>query len=45
VPLPAALYLSTPWSDLSNTGDSYQTLAMVDNMIVTYDGALGGAYD
>ena len=42
-PLPAALYLSTPWSDLTNAGDSYTTLAFVDNMIVTYNGTLGGA--
>lgn len=43
-PLPAALYLSTPWSDLSGAGDTYRTLARVDNTIVTYDGALGGVY-
>lgn len=43
-PLPAALYLSTPWSDLSDAGDSYTTLAFVDNKIVTHGGALGGAW-
>ncbi len=42
-PLPAALFLSTPWSDLSDAGDSYATLAFVDSRIVTYHGALGGA--
>ncbi len=43
LPSPAALSLSTPWSDLSKTGDTYTTLAMVDNAIVTWDGALGDA--
>ncbi|MFM9108552.1 MAG: alpha/beta hydrolase [Chloroflexota bacterium] len=43
LPAPAALSLSTPWSDLSKTGDSYITMAMIDNAIVTWDGALGDA--
>ena len=30
VPLPGALYLLSPWSDITATGDSYTTLATVD---------------
>jgi epsilon-lactone hydrolase len=41
--MPGALSLNTPWTDLSKTGDSYVTMAMVDNAIVTWDGALGAA--
>ena len=43
LPLPGALYLGTPWSDLSKTGDSYWINEGVDRLLVTYDGALGAA--
>ena len=33
LPLPGALYLISPWSDITATGDSYQTLADVDPIL------------
>lgn len=30
MPLPGALYLLSPWSDITSTGDSYRTLAAAD---------------
>src|SRR5205085_3493119 len=36
VPLPAAIAPGTPMSDLSGAGDSFQTNAMVDNVLVAY---------
>ena len=43
VPLPAALSISTPWSDLTKTGDSYVVNDMVDSCLASYDGVLGDA--
>ena len=43
LPLPAALVLGSPWSDLTATGDSYQTNEWLDNVIVSYDAYLGRA--
>jgi acetyl esterase/lipase len=43
MPLPAALMVGTPWSDLSKTGDSYFTNAGVDNGLVAYEGLLEAA--
>ncbi len=43
LPLPAALYLGTPWADLTKTGDSLYTLEGIDRVLVTYDGVLGAA--
>lgn len=43
LPLPAALYVGTPWSDLSKTGDSQFTNEGIDRVLVTYDGMLKGA--
>lgn len=43
LPLPAAIAPSTPWSDLSDTGDSYKTNEWIDNFMVTWDGWLGDA--
>jgi acetyl esterase/lipase len=43
LPLPAAIAPGTPWSDLTKTGDSYQTNEWVDNILVTWDGWLGRA--
>ncbi len=31
--LPGALYLISPWSDITNTGDTYQTLSDVDPIL------------
>ena len=33
LPLPGALYLMSPWSDVSDTGDSYQTLSPADPVL------------
>jgi monoterpene epsilon-lactone hydrolase len=38
VPLPAAIAPGTPMSDLTRTGDSFQTNHMVDNVLVAADG-------
>ena len=40
VPLPAALAPGTPWSDLTETGDSYKANEWLDNVLVSYDGYL-----
>lgn len=42
LPLPGALVLMSPWSDITNTGDSYCTLANADP-ILTYDSLKIGA--
>ena len=36
LPLPAAIAPGTPMSDLTETGDSFQTNSMLDNVLVTY---------
>ncbi len=41
VPLPAAMAPGTPWSDLTETGDSYKTNEWLDNVLVSYSGYLG----
>jgi len=43
LPLPAAIAPGSPWSDLTETGDSYQTNEWVDNVVVSYSGYLGRA--
>ena len=43
LPLPAAIAPGTPWSDLTDTGDSYETNEWVDNVLVTWYGWLGRA--
>ena len=43
LPLPAAIAPGTPWSDLTDTGDSYETNEWVDNVLVTWYGWLGDA--
>jgi acetyl esterase/lipase len=40
LPLPAALYAGTPWSDLSKTGDSYFINEGIDHKLITYGGTL-----
>lgn len=43
LPLPAAIAPGTPWSDLTETGDSYFTNEGVDDVLVSYKGWLGDA--
>ena len=43
LPLPAAIAPGTPWSDLTETGDSYKTNEWLDNILVSYGGYLGRA--
>jgi monoterpene epsilon-lactone hydrolase len=43
LPLPGALFLGSPWADLSKTGDTYFTNAGVDNLIPRYEGLLAAA--
>jgi epsilon-lactone hydrolase len=38
--LPKAVFMGTPWSDLSRTGDSYFTNDGVDRVLGSYDGLL-----
>jgi acetyl esterase/lipase len=40
LPLPAAIAPGTPWSDMTKTGDSYYANAMLDNVLVAYEGFL-----
>jgi len=40
LPLPAAVVMHTPWTDLSKTGDSYFTNDGVDPVLRSYDGTL-----
>ena len=43
VPLPAAIAPGTPWSDLTETGDSYKTNEWLDSVLVSYSGYLDHA--
>ena len=43
VPLPAAMAPGTPWSDLTETGDSYKTNEWLDNVLVGCSGYLSHA--
>ena len=43
LPLPAATFLGTPWSDCSKTGDSYFLNAEVDAVLGRYEGLLEDA--
>ena len=43
LPLPAAIAPGTPWSDLTETGDTYKTNEWLDNVLVSYHGFLGRA--
>jgi acetyl esterase/lipase len=43
LPLPAAIAPGTPWSDLTETGDTYKTNEWVDNILVSYSGYLSHA--
>jgi acetyl esterase/lipase len=41
--LPGALYLGTPWADLTKTSDSLYTNEGIDHVLVSYDGLLSAA--
>jgi monoterpene epsilon-lactone hydrolase len=43
LPLPGALMVGTPWSDLTKTGDTYYTNEFVDNVLGSLDGSLEAA--
>ena len=43
VTLPGALFIGTPWSDLSKCGDSLYVNEGIDRKIVTYDGFVSAA--
>jgi monoterpene epsilon-lactone hydrolase len=43
LPLPAAIAPGTPWSDLTETGDTYKTNEWLDNVLVSYSGYLSHA--
>ncbi len=43
IDLPGALYVGTPWADLTKTGDSQFTNEGIDRLLVTYHGLLEGA--
>jgi len=43
LPVPAALFVGTPWADLSKTGDSLYTNECIDHVLTTYDGVLAAA--
>ena len=43
LPLPGALFVGTPWADLSKTGDSFYINEGIDRKLVTYDGFLHAA--
>lgn len=40
VALPAAIAPGTPWSDMTETGDTYKTNEWLDNVLVSYHGYL-----
>jgi monoterpene epsilon-lactone hydrolase len=40
LPLPAAIAPGTPWSDLTETGDTFKTNEWLDNVLVSYNGYL-----
>jgi monoterpene epsilon-lactone hydrolase len=40
LPLPAAIAPGAPWSDLTETGDTYKTNEWLDNVLVSYNGYL-----
>ena len=43
LPMPGAIAPSSPWADLTETGDSYRTNEWLDNILVSYSGYLGRA--
>ena len=43
LPRPVAVYIGTPWADLTKTGDTLYTNEGIDRILVTYDGLLAAA--
>jgi len=43
LPRPVAIYIGTPWADLTKTGDTLFTNEGIDRILVTYDGLLAAA--
>ena len=43
LPLPAAIAPGSPWSDLTETGDTYKTNEWLDNILVSYNGYISRA--
>jgi epsilon-lactone hydrolase len=43
LPLPAAIAPGSPWSDLTETGDTFKTNEWLDNVLVSYNGFLSQA--
>lgn len=43
LPVPGAIAPISPWSDLTETGDSYRTNEWIDNVLVSHSGYLGRA--
>ncbi len=43
LPMPAVVFLGTPWSDLTDTGDTYFTNEYIDSLLVGYGGMIKGA--
>jgi epsilon-lactone hydrolase len=43
LPLPAAIAPGSPWSDLTETGDTFKTNEWLDNIVVSYQGYLSHA--
>ena len=43
LPLPAAIAPGSPWSDLTETGDTFKTNEWLDNIVVSYHGYLSHA--
>ena len=43
VDVPGAIYLGTPWADLTKTSDTLYTNESLDRVLLTYDGWIGGA--
>jgi monoterpene epsilon-lactone hydrolase len=41
LPVPGALYLGTPWADLTTASDSLHTNEGIDRILVTHNGMLG----
>ena len=43
VDVPGAIYLGTPWADLTDASDSLHTNEQIDRVLLTYDGWLSAA--
>ena len=43
VDVPGAIYLGTPWADLTDASDTLHTNEAIDRVLLTYNGWIGGA--